>query len=62
LISSDVEYAYQIEAVCLCKILQVINDELKHIEREMNRITDAGKNIEGVLYLFLLLNALKVAH
>ena len=40
MISPDVEYAYQIEALCLCKILQVINEELKHVEKEMNRLTD----------------------
>ena len=43
LISPDVEYAYQIEAVCLCKILLVLNEELKRIEKEMNRITDSHR-------------------
>jgi transposase len=40
LISKDVEYAYQIEAECLCRIISVLNEELKHIEKEMNTITD----------------------
>ena len=43
LISPDVEYAYQIEAVCLCKILLVLNEELKRVEKEMNKITDAHR-------------------
>ncbi len=43
MISPDVVCAYQIESVCLCKILQVINEELKHVEKEMNRITHAHR-------------------
>jgi len=43
LISPDVEYAYQIEAGCLCELLLVLSKELKHIETEMNTITDAHK-------------------
>jgi transposase len=40
LISADVEFAYKFEAEGLCRILLILKDELKHIEREMNRITD----------------------
>jgi transposase len=40
MISPDVEFAYQFEAECLCKIIQVLNEELKRNEKEMNRITD----------------------
>jgi len=40
LISPDIEYAYKIEAKCLCEILQVLKEELKHVEKEMNLITD----------------------
>ena len=43
LISPDVEYAYQFEAECLCRIIQVLNEELKRIVNEMNRITDAHR-------------------
>lgn len=43
LISADVVFAYQIEAICLCRILQVLNEELKRIEKEMNMITDSHK-------------------
>ena len=41
MISSDVEFAYQFEADCLCKIIQVLNDEIKRNEKEMNKITDS---------------------
>ena len=41
LISPDVEYAYQFEAECLCKIIQVLNDDLKCIEKEMKDLTDS---------------------
>lgn len=40
MISPDVEFAYQFEAECLCKIIQILNEELKRNEKEMNRITD----------------------
>lgn len=43
LISDDVEYAYQFEASCLCKIILTLDEELKHVENEMNRITDSHK-------------------
>lgn len=46
MISSDVEYAYQFEAGCICRILIVLNEELKRIEKEMNQIVnihDLGK-------------------
>jgi transposase len=41
LISVDVEFAYQFEAEGLCRILLILKDELKRIEKEMNRITDS---------------------
>ena len=40
LISADVEFAYKFEVEGLCRILLILKNELKHIEREMNRITD----------------------
>lgn len=40
LISPDVEYAYQFEAEYLCRIIMVLNEELKRLEHEMNIITD----------------------
>lgn len=40
LISSDVEYAYEIEAKCLCEILLTLKENLKHVEKDMNLITD----------------------
>jgi transposase len=42
-ISREVEYAYQLEASCLCKIILTIQEELKHIENEMNNITDSHR-------------------
>lgn len=41
LISPDVEYAYQFEAKCLCGIIQVLDEELKRVEKEMNKISDS---------------------
>ncbi|MBN1499091.1 MAG: IS110 family transposase [Spirochaetes bacterium] len=41
LISEDVEFAYRIEAQCLCDLLHVINNRIKEIETEMNKTTDA---------------------
>lgn len=41
MISPDVEYAYQFEAECLCRIIQVLDEELKRDEKEMNKITDS---------------------
>lgn len=38
LISPDVEYAYQFESECLCKIILVIIEKLNCIEKEMNII------------------------
>ena len=35
LISSDVEFGYQFEAECLCKIIQVLDEELKRNEKEI---------------------------
>jgi transposase IS116/IS110/IS902 family protein len=43
LLSDDVEYAYQIEAGCLCEILLVLKKKLKYIEKEMNKITDTHR-------------------
>lgn len=40
LISEDVEFAYRIEAMCLCNLLIGINEGIKEIETEMNKITD----------------------
>jgi transposase len=39
LISPDVEYAYQFEADCLCRIILVLDINLKSIEQEMQTIT-----------------------
>ncbi len=43
LISEDVEFAYRIEAECLCELLFDINNRLKEIESEMNKITDSHR-------------------
>jgi len=40
LISEEVEYAYQIEADCLCDIIQVLSEKLHAVEKEMNHIVD----------------------
>lgn len=39
--SPDVEWAYQMEARCLCAIIQTLNDTLHHIEKQMNAIVDS---------------------
>ena len=39
-ISEDVEFAYRFEAEYLCDLLFVINNRIKEIENEMNKITD----------------------
>jgi len=41
LISPEVEYAYQFEAACLCKMILILNEDLKRIEKEMNIIADS---------------------
>ncbi len=43
LISEDVEYAYQMEAQCLCEIIQVLNKQIKAIKHEMNKLTTSHK-------------------
>ena len=43
LISPDVEYAYQLEAECLCKILLVLHEEIKRVEKEMNDINNTHR-------------------
>ena len=43
LIAPEVEYAYQIESQCLCKIIQTLDEELKNIERQMNNLTDSHR-------------------
>jgi hypothetical protein len=42
LISGDVEFACKIEAESLCELLFIINNKLKEIEFEMNKITDSN--------------------
>lgn len=41
LISPEVEYAYCFDSESICRILLILNDKLKEIEKEMNKITDA---------------------
>lgn len=41
LISPDVEYAYQFETECLCKIISIINEKLRDIEKEMLTIAES---------------------
>ena len=41
LIAPEIEYAYQIESQCLCKIIQTLDEELKNIEKQMNSLTDS---------------------
>jgi transposase len=41
LISPDVEYAYCFDSETICRILLILNDKLKNIEKEMSKITDA---------------------
>lgn len=40
LIAEEVEYAYQIEAECLCDIILTLSEKLHMIEKEMNFIVD----------------------
>lgn len=40
LISPDIEYAYKIEAKCLCRLLLIQGEEMDQIAREMKQITD----------------------
>jgi transposase len=41
LVPPEVESAYQMEAVCLCKILLILDEDINRIEKEMNSIADA---------------------
>lgn len=41
LISPDVEFAYQFETECLCKIIQVLDENVRRIEERMNMIVDS---------------------
>ena len=43
LISDEVEYAYQIEADCLCDIIQILDAKLHEVEKEMNHIVDSHR-------------------
>lgn len=43
LISPDVEYAYQFETVCLCKMIMVLYEDMDRIEKEMKMIVDAHR-------------------
>jgi hypothetical protein len=40
------EYAYHSEARCLCSVIQILNDSLHCIEKQMNAIVESKLNIK----------------